>query len=210
MPETYDEAVEKKRRKERKEEAAKYGGEFDAESSIDFDGELLEEKWQKLMSFLVPPQVGEGPEVGDEKLRNKRDLSNVIDVNLDKLNNAELLSVIAKSNIAQLQALFDIATAVESPTAITVSGSEIITEKEQPKRVVPQSGSGEVPTRTLFIRSSTENTDKIAFGDDQVQPTGGFILAPGESITIPIDLRESDLYMASDSQDQVVNLLGVF
>lgn len=182
------------------------GGEWFPEVSGSFDGELLQEKFAELMDILRPAP-GEGRR-GDI---TRPDIPGAITApNLEGLDNTGLLQVIAQTLIEQLNVQIDIANAVEPPTTITVTGTEAIDEADVPQLVVPQSDNGNIPTRTIFIRNDPDNSEKIYFGDDEVVPQDGFVLGVGEYIIFPLDLRESQLWMACEDADEVVQLLGVF
>lgn len=92
---------------------------------------------------------------------------------------------------------------------ITISGTATIQDANSTTLVVPESDENSTPTRQLLIRSSVANTTRLFFGDDEVSPEAGFSLQPGEAQSLPIDLREEDLYVAADEANQVVELIGV-
>jgi hypothetical protein len=108
-----------------------------------------------------------------------------------------------------LDAVFNILGSLEPFSRITVSGTNEIQNVDTAEPVVPDSDNIEIPTRLLMVKSSDTNTDEIAFGDDETEPSSGFVLAPGESISINVDLRDEALFMASESTGQVVELLGM-
>lgn len=128
---------------------------------------------------------------------------------LSQLDNGGLLEVIARVNIAQLASLFDIADSVEPFQSITVSGTNIIDQPDVAEPVVPESDEELIPTRTLFIKADENNSKRVYFGDDQVDPDSGFALERGESITLDTDLRAEELYMASEDSGQQIQLLGM-
>lgn len=135
-----------------------------------------------------------------------------VDVDLSRLDDLDqrgLLEVIARVNIAQLSAMFDIADAVEPLTSITVSGVNAIDNADAEEPVVPESDDEEIPTRTLFMRASEDNTDKIYIGDDKVEPDSGLVLGPGEFYVAETDLRAEELYMASGTAGVTIQLLGM-
>jgi len=111
-------------------------------------------------------------------------------------------------SIQSLQAQFDILSAVEPISAITVSGRNAIEDAGVPQPVVPQSDNTRIATKRIYIRNSQDNNNPIAFGDDEINPDNGFILNPGESLDYPIDLRNGVLYMASSEEGAEVELLG--
>lgn len=115
----------------------------------------------------------------------------------------------SQTNVDQLSALFNILSAVEPVSNITVSGRNSIDSPGQPQVAIPESDNTDIPTRKLLVRSSIDNNEAIAFGDDEVDPDNGFLLQPGEDIVVPMDLRETELYMASDEDGATVELLGV-
>ena len=112
-------------------------------------------------------------------------------------------------NVNQLQALFDILSSVEPVNNITVSGRNAIDNAGQPQPVVPESDNTDIPTRHLLVQSSEGNNEKISFGDDEVDPQNGFVLSPGNNIMVPMDLRETELYMASEEEGAEIGLLGM-
>ena len=129
--------------------------------------------------------------------------------NLGSLTDANLLEVIARVEIVQLEVLLDIADSVDSFDTITVSGTNAIDNANESEVVVPESDNEVIPTRQLMIRSDTDNTNKIYFGDDEVRPNSGFVLLPGEMIVVEVDLRGEELHMASGEAGEQVQLLGV-
>jgi hypothetical protein len=90
-----------------------------------------------------------------------------------------------------------------------VSGTNAVSVPNNAEPVIPESDQQMVPTRTIFIRANRNNDEPIAFGDDGVAPQSGFVLESGESITIDLDLREAQLWMASEERGQQVHLLGM-
>lgn len=152
-----------------------------------------------------------------------QDINAALGANLSELDNRGLLVVIAQSvrslaavagqqalvNIDQLEAQYDLLTALEPHRGITVSGVNSIQQSGVVQPVVPESERITIPTRTLMMKASNSNTEPIAFGDDDVEPANGFILTPGENIVISIDLRAVNLFMASDNSGDEVQLLGL-
>lgn len=152
-----------------------------------------------------------------------QDINQALGANLAELDNRNLLVVIAQSvrsltaltaqqaqvNVEQLSGIFDLLTAVEPHIGITVSGVNTIEQSNVTQPVVPESERINIPSRTLMIKASNNNKESIAFGDDSVAPTNGFILFPGESIAVSIDLREVNLFMSSDNSGDEVQLLGM-
>lgn len=122
---------------------------------------------------------------------------------------AQRMSVISSTQVEMLDAVFNILGSLEPFSRITVSGTNEIQNVDTAEPVVPDSDNIEIPTRLLMVKSSDTNTDEIAFGDDETEPSSGFVLAPGESISINVDLRDEALFMASESTGQVVELLGM-
>lgn len=161
-----------------------------------------------------------------EALLDPQGISDQIDIisgDLSNLNQRELLLNIAQSNrliatvvvnmaqtqINQLQALYEIVGAVEPFLGITVSGVNTVDDADEPVPVVPESDDTSIPTRLLMVKASDNNHNPIAFGDDEVSPNDGFILEPGENISLAVDLREMTWWMASTDEDAAVELLGV-
>jgi len=129
---------------------------------------------------------------------------------------SEVMQVIATIELVQLETLVqsvsvqsDIASDVAPAVGITVSGVNEINKKDNPEAVIPNSQNTDIPTDTLHIRASSDNTDPIYFGDEVVDPGRGFILNPGESWEVSMDFRDDQLYMASETAGQKVQLLGV-
>lgn len=209
-PVSYEQAVE--------EEASKDDADPEPEKEIStgLQVKTVEDIWgdpdtiaQAVPDFLKPDAESrriERPDVGGRR----GGLGVDIDVSdLDGLSDAGLLEVIARVNIAQLAALFDIADAVEPFQNITVSGINAIDDADTAEPVVPESDEEQIPTRTLMVRADRENKAKIYFGDDEVSPDSGFALEAGEYIWIETDLRAEELYMASVNEGETVQLLGL-
>lgn len=152
-------------------------------------------------------------------------IQDISDVNLSGLDVEDLLRllirltvaqfrinrVIAVSNVAQTDTIFNIADYTSPFSSITVSGINSISNSSgDPEVVVPQSDSQDVATKNLFMRASRDNDEPIAIGDSKVSPSSGFLLYPGEYKALSVDLREQVLWMAADDSGQVVELLGVF
>lgn len=157
--------------------------------------------------FLQPESQERGvdrPDIGGRRGAFDLDFGD-----LSQLDNGGLLEVIARVNIAQLATLFDIADSVEPFQSITVSGTNIIDQPDVAEPVVPESDEELIPTRTLFIKADENNSKRVYFGDDQVDPDSGFALERGESITLDTDLRAEELYMASEDSGQQIQLLGM-
>lgn len=151
-------------------------------------------------------------------------INELFDFELESLSRNDLLVVIAESmrnnllmnkllveqSNVQLSLLNDIANGVLPNTAVTVSGTNSIDDANAAQPIIPDSKNQDVPTRVLWVRASPGNNDDIFIGDDSVDPDDGFVLRPGESTQIEVDFRSQLLYMASGTEDQVVQLLGVF
>lgn len=122
----------------------------------------------------------------------------------------QLLGVIANTNVSQLENIIAISNDVKPATLISVSGREVIDDPDTSQPVVPESDTTDIPTNTLFIRADENNSTPIAIGDDDVDPDDGFILKPGEAQEVSIDLRDEQLFMASETDGDAVRLLGLF
>lgn len=195
MPRTFEEAQE-----EKAEERAEEG--YFSESPIRFQGSDLLGRFRDFVDDLVPfPEPGQIPDLpgGGDGLPG-------IDIDIDQASQRELLALIAQAQLFALQRLNTITQFVSPPSTVTVSGTNVIDDADEPQQVIEQS----VPTRLLHIRADPENTEDIYFGDSDVEPQSGFVLRPGEARLMQIDYRNESLYMASESEDQVVQLLGVF
>jgi len=149
---------------------------------------------------------GEGGDDGDGPLEtDPRDLIRLI----PGADEAELLEIIARVNVANFITNLDIADYLSPLSDITVSGTNAISSANQPEPVVPNSDSVDIPTRKIFIKANTNNKKPIAFGDDQSDPDSGFILGPGESIVVGLDLRGEPIYMSSERSGQEIEVLGM-
>lgn len=209
MPESYEEATE--------ERAGEDLG--DPEPEEEFEPDLrttsLEELFESVedITEVVPdwlrPEEGipetDVPDVGGRRGQLGFDL-NIS--GLSQMDTRGLLEVMARVNIAQLATMMDIADNIEPFSTITVSGTNAIDNANTEQPVVPQSDTEAIPTRTLFIRASPRNNKPIYFGDDEVQPNSGFVLRAGEFIIWETDLRGEELWMASESDGQIVQLMG--
>lgn len=103
--------------------------------------------------------------------------------------------------------LNDIATAVEPPTDIVVSGTVDVDKPDVPQEVLED--LDQVRTRMLIIKANPFNNKPIYFGDDAVEPRDGFVLVPGEKIELPISYRDAQVYMASEERGASLQLLGL-
>lgn len=189
-------------------------GEFELVTPVEFTGLSLEERWEAVKTFIQEGRIREEdpgvpgidiPEVPGEG------------VDLSELNQSELLQLLIETvrvqtntNISMLSTMFDIYASVRESRGITIIGAEIIRQQDVPQEVISQdSPDDSVLTRELFIRADDSNTASIAFGDDQVQPQSAFVLNKGEVVRLPVDIGRLDLYMASEEEDQIIQLLGL-
>lgn len=108
---------------------------------------------------------------------------------------------------AQSVLLNDIATAVESATDITLSGTNDIDTADEAQPIL-RSGRRAL-TRQIIIRADAQNEFPIYFGDSEVDPNDGFMLKPGEWIKLNINYRDAVVYMASEKKGETVHVLGV-
>ena len=216
MPETYDAAVkriqsETDEEKEHLEGMPNYADETD-EGPVEQVEDELEDISVTVPDFLKPSEGGRREDdIQRPGAVNPRDQFGV-DVDLDQLpnlNQAELLQIIARVELASLQTLLEISDYVSPFTNITVSGNNAIDQANSPQPVVPQSDTTDIPTRILYMKADENNNEPIAFGDDKASPTSGFLLKSGQSITIQLDLRGEELYMSSDGDGQQVQILGL-
>lgn len=125
------------------------------------------------------------------------------------VNIAETLTVASETLIETLDATFDIARFLSPFVNVTVSGTNDIEDADTAELVVPESDTIDIVTRVLFIKASENNGEPIAIGDDDTEPTNGWILNPNESLILNINLIEEVLYMASSEAGQTVELLGL-
>lgn len=206
-------------------------------SSID-DSEKFSEFLKDISSILssTPSRFIEGfkesepPEDRDQRVG---DIQAIIDAlgsqfegvegDLANLDQSGLLLDIARSNRVILQSMtsllqintellsaqFDTLESVEPYRQITVSGVNIIENENETVPVVPESEDIDIPSRTLFIKASTNNKGEITIGDDEVEPQNGWILRAGEYIVIDDDLSAEVMYMAGNREGDAVELLGV-
>lgn len=151
-------------------------------------------------------------------------LEAAFEIDLSDADQLELLQVIAETNrisaalnnlimeqsISQLVMLNDIATAVEPPAGVTVSGFNDIDDVNEPQPVIPNSLETTVPVKTLWLRALPENNENIYLGDDVHDPANGYMIRPGESISIELDFRDDNLWMSSPEEGAGVMLLGWF
>lgn len=167
----------------------------------------IEERFENLRSFLdfVPGDQ----EISIDRPRPNRPGEIDLGIDLQQLDVSDLLGLLIQVQFANLNTQLDILDEVSTPTSITVSGANVVDGADEPTSVVPTNDNTEIPTRTLYVRADPDNQDDLYFGDDDVDPLSGFLLTPGESIVIDVDLRDTVLYMASEDENAAVFLLGV-
>jgi len=237
MVKTYNQAENElqKGRRDRDEENAPEDEEFTQRSPYQFGGERIEDLADEfpIIAQLTPenlipdseqadvPDIG--PDIGIDLGDVLNELESLSDIDLTELSERGLLEVIARgtllltrlgtvdvqTQVRQLEALFSIATSVEPSRLVTVTGINTIDDADVPEPVIPQSDKTDVPTRTIFLRAGRKNQNPIVLGDDDIDPDEGFYLMPGEYMTLEIDFREDQLYMASETAGDSVALLGV-
>jgi len=132
-------------------------------------------------------------------------LSNIAQSNLFISSN---LGVLASTQVEMLDSIFTIMQYLSPFDQMTVSGTNEIEDADTAEPVVPDSDDTSIPTKTLFVKSSAANNDTIALGDDSTDPENGWILYPNDHVVLNMDLRREVLWMASDTEDQVVELMG--
>lgn len=209
---------------------------FAGESGVKPDEQDLEDRVEELESFLrtSPERLtrarGRPKPVPKQRLDPLRDL--LVDVNVsqpdvvanfegaeDQLDFLEsiaqsnisimqTLSVLADTQVEMLQTTFDISDFLAPFSNITVSGTNDIEDADTAEPVVPQSDTTSIPTRVLFVKAAENNQDPIAIGDDETEPTNGWVLEKNEHLVLNINLTEEILYMASGQSGQTVELLG--
>lgn len=124
-------------------------------------------------------------------------------------NQFQVLEAMARLQLATAVGIADLID-VESPVSdITVSGSNVISDANTVEPVVPQSDQQSIPTKVLLLKADSRNTREIAIGDDQVDPTSGYIFQRGDKELLEIDLRGEELYMSSTEADQILHILGM-
>lgn len=124
-------------------------------------------------------------------------------------NQFQVMNVLTRLQLATSVGIADLID-IESPLSnITVSGSNTISDANSPEPVVPDSDQGNISTNTLFIKADEKNTDPIFIGDDEVDPSSGYVLRRGEDEMIETDLRGEELYMASSQSGQIIHILGM-
>lgn len=210
MPESYEQAVEERAGEDLgdPEPEEEHEPDIRTQDLADTFGEV-QNLVEAVPDFLKPDSEqgsGDIPDIGGN--RGQLDLDLSFD-DLSELSDSSLLQVIARVNIAQLAALFDIADAVEPFSTITVSGVNAIDDANTAQPVVPRSDTEAIPTRTLFMRADENNNDSIYIGDDEVEPQSGLILGPGEFYVAESDLRAEEFWMASETEGQEIQLLGL-
>lgn len=121
---------------------------------------------------------------------------------------SERLGVLASTQVEMLEGIFDLVNYISPFDQLTVSGTNEIEDAGTAEPVVPESDNTNIPTKALFIKADADNKDTIAIGDDETDPQVGWVLHPNEHLILNMDLRQEIVYMASDTEDQVVELLG--
>lgn len=222
MPETYKDAVKQKQEQTPEEEehlAGMPNYAEEVEGEVEETQEEIEERLAGLEDIsITPPGRLSGvqdrsefdvPQPGESDPTSGLGIGDINIGELSELDNQQILEVLVRVNIAMLNSLLNIEDYTSSYSNITVSGTNAINAADTPEPVVPQSDQSDIPTRILGIRSDTNNTDSIAFGDDQVSPNNGFVLNRGEVKWMEIDLRGEALFMSSETEGQIVQLLGM-
>lgn len=121
----------------------------------------------------------------------------------------QLLRTMLNTQVSMLQAMVDTADAVEPPQALVFDGQNTVDNAGEPQPLVPNSDDQGIETKTIYVRAETSNTDPIYIGDDSVDPESGFILKPGESWELRINLSNDIYHMTGDTEGDGVRLLGV-
>lgn len=219
MAKTLEAALKEKQRELPEEEEHLEGlVNYAEEHGMEFDGETLEEKFEELIDIsVVPPDfLSKAEQDRSFPRRQTPDVPSFgvdfdgIEAILEGGNQVEILAAIGRILLAMFATTVDIADDVAPGSRITVSGTNSIDNADSAQPVVPESDSELIPTRWLYIKADSDNEDEIAFGDDGVQPANGFVLRPGESIYLEVDIREEEYYMASGTSGELVQLLGGF
>jgi len=214
MPTTFEEIQDEKASGEAERKDGK-PGEIFAEIGDGDTFESLREKYDDLEDFLTSfprrgqepsdpiPPVGETPGIEFPEF----------DFDIDQANQTQLLramteltQVMSNAQVAMLDRLNTIAQFTRPEEVVTVSGANVNTEADTPTEVISQS----VDTRKIYLRASPNNIDDIYLGDDQVEPQKGWVLRPGETLMIRLNFVQQSLYMASETENQVIQILGVF
>lgn len=210
MPQTFEDA-----QKESAEERPEDRGDIFSESTTVSSEESLVERFRDIRDILTidgkedvtvaPTEPSEGIEFPEFDI----DLSELDTAGLLKTlitEQRDLLQVLIETQITSLERINTMTQFVSPATTITVSGADVTTEEDVATKVIQES----VPTRKIFLRASPTNTSDIYLGDGQVEPQKGWVLRAGETLMIPMDYRNQDLYMASEETGQVIQLMGVF
>jgi len=208
---SYQEATDRRLR-------GKTGQQKSAEGVVEWASETsgiqstAESLYQSVKSILTPnPSYLEKGTKRNLPSANRGSLpQSVTNINLNTLSQQQLLAVIAQVQILQLQSINDMADYLQPGRSITVSGTNAINSSDVPQVVVPQSDQTNIPTKVLYIESDPDNTYDIYIGDDAVAPSSGFVLGPGDSMDVKIDLRNDQLYMACVESGEQVDLLGLY
>jgi hypothetical protein len=214
MPETYEDAVDRKQEETPEEEEHLEGFVNVADEFTDEAREQVEEEVEDI-SVTIPDFLKPGRDVGGdvpEPDRNDPRGEFGLDIDLDELQNLDtpaLLQIIARIELAQLSTLIDMSNYMEPYNNITVSGNNAIDDDNSVQPLVPQSDTTDIQTRVLFVRADEDNNDTVVIGDSKSKPESGFILGPGEVFWVEADLRGETLYMSSETEGQVVQLLGM-
>lgn len=174
------------------------------------------QSFRELLSELLGESIGSDFFDIDEALAELNELefpdASPIDQAIFQANltQANTLKGILEAEVTMATILDSIATAVEPPVGITVSGTNQIDDADTPESVIPNAADKEIPVKHLWIRASPDNTGPVYFGDDKTQPEDGFMLTPGEAESFQLDFREDALFMAAENEGETVQLLGVF
>lgn len=219
MAKSYEEAVKEiQRETPESEEHLRGMVNYAEEQGMEFDGETLEEKWEELKDIsITPPEfLSKAEQDRDFERSGPVDVPSVgidlgsIEAILEGGNQIEILGAIGRILLASFATLVDISNNVAPASRITISGINALDNANAAQPVVPESDNELIPTRWLYIKADSDNDEDIAIGDDDVAPTSGFILTPGEAIYLEVDIREEEYYMASEEAGEQVNLLGGF
>jgi len=180
-----------------------------------FDRERRRQQSQQQLSLDLQDAFGISLEGLDTAIQDlyQADLETLDDLNILRFI-AEAMRVQTLQNKISLDQesaisifLNDIATAVEPPTDIVVSGTVDVEEADIPQEVLEN--LDQVRTRMLIMKANPLNDKPIYFGDDEVEPEDGFVLVPGEKIELPISYRDAHIYMASEERGASLQLLGL-
>lgn len=181
---------------ERREEAA---DEFERTIKIDLEEQL------GIDFGDIDDVIGEFPEIDLDQL----DQQGLLAVIAEQMNAAAAqLAAMTSQNSGLAALLDDIASSVQAPFGIAVSGVNDITDPGVPQPVVTGSDGGDIDARVFKLKASEENKYPIWIGSENVDVGSGTKLRPGEDYPVELDLTQDQLYMVSEEEAQEIEIIG--